>query len=208
VTYLLIIFLLLAVSAVFFPIGVGLDYSRRGRKWTVIWMGIRVPVPHVAKKLSHRIVMSVRKRLKLRQWSSDSEEDHRSAVEKVQDFIEAAGRSADMLRESMSALGRMSHHLHIRLRRMNVTIASANPALTGFSYGVMCAFAGALPSSWQIHADPDFVSTTPRVSFRVEVVITPFRLLPDAIRFMGQVVRKRRSSRPRNVKDSGHFAVI
>jgi hypothetical protein len=191
--YLLLVLFFLLASLLVFPIGVELDYSARGRRWYVVWLWLHIPVPEFAQ----RMLQSKRKKGEGKQRArKDAEEtkERRAYGQTISDVVEGMRGGVQMFESGLQTLRSVTHHVRIRVHRLNVILATPNPALTGISYGMMCAFGGALALSWPIVIEPDFTRTTSEVSFRVEARITVIKIMPAAWKFL-RTSRGRRRQR-------------
>jgi hypothetical protein len=192
--YLVLILLFLMASLLVFPIGVELDYSERGRRWYVLWMWLHIPVPGLAKRLgrSWRMKRGWKQRMK-----GDAEE-RQSFGRKISDFVERMRGGVQMFEVGLQTLRSATRHLMIRVHRLHVVLATPNPALTGISYGMMCAFGGAFATAWPIVIEPDFTRMTSEVSFRVEARVTVIKVVPAAWRFWRKFRSRKRLNDRRN----------
>lgn len=181
--YVLVIILLLLSSVLILPVGVELDYSERGRRWRIVWMGFHIPVPAIVKRWAQSLEEKVRKRIHLIPGRRTRTGERRSLSEISQNFVEQMRENVELFRRGIDTLRAMSRHVRIHVHRLDVTVATPDPALTGFSYGMMYAFAGAVSPSLPLRAAVDFTRESPKVDFRVEVKLTLIKIIPAAIRF-------------------------
>ena len=175
--YALAILVLLFASVFFMPVGVELDYSERGRKWYVWWMGLSVPVSAAVEQVVQRLISRRNEKPRRETQVEKEESEPPSFFDTFTSTIEGMQQGAKVFWPGIKTLRRMKRHVHVRVRRMEVVIASPNPALTGFSYGMMWAFAGAVPWNWPVQAGVDFAQTSPKVNFRIRLSAVPVSLL-------------------------------
>lgn len=189
--YVLVIILMLLSSVLIFPVGVELDYSERGRRWRIVWMGFHIPVPAIVKRWAQSLEEKVRKRIHLIPGRRTRGAGRRSFGEITQTFVEEMRENVELFRRGLDTLRAMSRHVRIYVRRLDVTVATPDPALTGFSYGMMYAFAGAVSPSLPLRAAVEFTRESPKVDFRVELKLTLIKIIPAAVRFARFLYSKR-----------------
>jgi hypothetical protein len=194
--YVLLVLVLLLASLVLLPIGVELDYSERGRRWAIWWLGLTIPLPGSLKWLSRNLEARVNARVVCRTRPVTVKSERLSLVERIEALVNDARWGADAFRRGIETLRAVNRSMRIDVQRFEVTVATSNPAMTGFVYGMMWAYAGAAPISWPLNLDADFTRMEPKVSFRVRVSVTVIKTFPAIWRLAWFSMSGR--NRPRN----------
>ncbi len=188
--YLLLILVFLLSSFVVFPIGVGLDYSDHGRKWYVVWMWMHIPVPAFVRRMTRK----EEKRLLKEPEEADAGQ---SVFLMIRNMAESMRGGREAFESGLAALRAVTHQLKIHVLRLNVVVATPNPALTGFAYGMAWAGIGAFAPPWPGSMDVDFTRTTPKVDFQLEARITLITLVPAFWRLAPKIGAHKRQFRRR-----------
>ena len=190
--YALLILLSLLAALLLLPIGIELDYSEQGRRWALVWAGIRIRIASPFK----RAFVLLREKAETAdgqgkgETAADDEQTEgvvapslREVAQLMSTGIRAFERGVDLVRS-------FSRHLRVRVHRLEVRVATPDPALTGCGYGMLCAFGSAYATQTPWTIDVDFRETKPAVSFRVSVMIQPVKMMPAIYRVAKFAVRQ------------------
>lgn len=198
--YVLLVLFVLFAALLLLPVGVVLDYSERGRRWFVVWLGLRIPVPGMARKVEELLrANEAKKSEKAEKRKSESQEEH-GEFPKVGEIMHSMTSNVHMFQYGLGMVRSISRHIHVKVHRLDMVVATQNPALTGFAYGMTQAFGYAFAGNIPWHAEPDFVLEEPSLSFRVEVSATPIMVFAPMLRFAAKrrVARFGRRSKVRS----------
>ena len=193
--YVLLILLFLLASVLLLPIGIELDYSERGRRWAIVWLGMRIRVPSPFKRTLDLLKDDVEARepaspQRDQTLTEEFEAEERFTVPTLDEVLHAMSTGLRAFEHGVDLIRSLSRHLRVRVHRLDVQVASPNPALTGFSYGMLCAFGSAYPMAIPWTVGVDFTETRPAVSFRVSVKITLIKIIPAIYRFVRFMTRR------------------
>jgi hypothetical protein len=202
--YVLIALLVLLALFLLLPLGVELDYSERGRKWFVVWLGLRVPVPGIARRVDDLF-----KHHKADDGGEDTGEQEsekwraRHEFSKAGELVRTMTSNVQKFQSGLDTVRSISRHIHVKVHRLDMVVATPNPALTGFAYGMTQALGYAIGANVPWHAEPDFEQAEPALSMRVEVSVTPIMMIQPALRFARSAAKRRMARRgPRADKKS------
>ena len=193
--YVLLTLLVLLALLLLLPIGLELDYSERGKRWCVVWLGLRIPVPGIARRVEALLrdedggnETQRRKETKTQRVEAIGE-----SIEspKVGDIVRSITSNVQMFRRGLDAIRSISRHIHVKVHRLDMVVATPNPALTGFAFGMTQAFGHAFAGNLPWHTEPEFGQEEPSVSFRVEVSVTPIMMVPPILRFARHAAKRR-----------------
>lgn len=165
---------LIIIAVLVLPLGAGVKSSANGRKWYIIIAALRLPLPD---KLLGRLAGRVRRTASETTVETTSAEPRRKIT--LHDLRRAWGKAVWFLRA-----------IHIRVRKLHLTVASPDPALTGFAYGMASAVQGIVPSRWPFSFDVDFLRSTPKLDYHVKITVIPIRLMGRAV---SQFIKRRQS---------------
>ena len=101
-------------------------------------------------------------------------------------------------RTALRELRGMARHLHVERLRIDVVVATDDPATTGEVYGMATALAAWMRGTWpraEVWLEPDFIATRPRVTAEGAVHLRPVRLVPGTVRVAWSYWTERRRSR-------------
>ncbi len=183
--YVLLALLALLAMLLLLPVGVVLDYSERGRRWFVVWLGLRIPVSGMVKNVFNRLKDDGKEK------RGGEEAGERHGFPKVKEMVQAMTSNVRMFKRGLDTIRSISRHIRITVHRLDVVVATPNPALTGFAYGMTQAFGYAFAGSIPWHSEPEFLLEKPSLSFRVEVSATPIKVLPAMLRFLRFMAKRR-----------------
>jgi hypothetical protein len=156
------------------PAGIEIESAGTVKRRRLILAGLRFPLPWRWARKS-RV-----KRLRISAgW--DMEFVTRLASELDEDDLRAAWKSA----RGLFGCAR------VRVHRLALHVASPDPALTGFAYGMAWAGLGAMGIPQQVSVDADFTQTRPRAEFRIELSARPARVLYEMMRALWRMVLRR-----------------
>ncbi len=174
----LAVLMVFSVAVMLLPLGVVISSTTDGRRWHLIFAGMRIPIPN-------SMIQSVQAKTGKMSPTQPAKQSRRS----VSDIVGRLRRTRikenpivrffelDDLRTVLELTIRLVRSLRIRVRRLHVLIATPNPALTGIAYGMAWAVIGCLPSNWPVSVEADWTTAAPKFSYRVEFSVIPARLL-------------------------------
>lgn len=202
--YVLLGLLVLLATLLLSPVGVELDYSERGRKWYAVWLGLHIPVSSFAKRVMNLLKdddgeEKIRRYEDTKKQRADEAEEGR-AIPKLGELVETMTSNLHAFERGLDVIRSISHHIRIHVHRLDVVVATPNPALTGFAYGMTQAFGFAFAPNIPWTAEVDFMREQPSLSFRVEVSVTPIKVLPPALRLLRFVTKRKISQLRRRRK--------
>jgi len=171
----------------FLPFGIEIASGEGERRWFAILAGVHVPVP---KRLTRAVWRrfagkgrSVQNKKPAHGWM-----DLTSKIRRIlsrQESLSDAIRLED-LKLAFDLVVRLMHVLRIRVHRLNVMIASPDPAWTGMAYGWACAAVSILPAEWPVAVDVDWDADVPGVVYRVEATAIPAHVILALFRSLGK----------------------
>ena len=193
--YLLLAFLLLLGSILLLPIGLEWDYSERGGKWAVVWLGMRIGVTPVWRRVftlfGSREGETAQKPARRKEQRAEATREERTAeTTSVRDIVEMMTSGVQAFQHGVEVLRSFGHHLKIKVHRLEIVVATPNPALTGFAYGLAYAVGSGFASSVPWTLVPEFTLTRPAISFRVEASITLIKVIPSILRLTGFAIKE------------------
>jgi hypothetical protein len=179
---------LFGVACLILPCGAGLRSVPGKRTWSIILMGIAVPVP---RRILSRIERALHRKLVAPAKPSPAE---------VRETVEDWQSTADRLRIAWRLMGLawgarrwFFRAIRFRVKRFDLTVASPDPALTGFAFGMACAVQSMLPSTWPATVRVDFDRQSPQLSYDVSLTIIPLYILIVAGKLAIGLIQPRRS---------------
>ena len=75
-------------------------------------------------------------------------------------------------------------HLNLRVRRLDVRLATPDPAMTGILGGWAYAVAQILPEKWPVHIEPSFTEKSMQICYEAEARVRPVEPLWDVFRLV------------------------
>ncbi|MBI5059516.1 hypothetical protein HZB60_07040 [candidate division KSB1 bacterium] len=176
--------LLLALLIVsLLPWGIQFSQVAGLRSARLIVAGVRVPLPRTLRRSGAASPA-------LRDEPADSPESGPQVMwDEFADWISLA-RDVEW-RNLYRAVQRQFRCVRIRIRRLDVTVATPDPALTGMAYGLALAGVSALPFSLATSLTADFTADRPRADFRVDVTVIPLRLTISSVRLLSMIPVRR-----------------
>jgi len=166
--------LLLIITLLVLPAGIEFEQESGRKRRRLILGGLRLPVPKLLARRSKE-----RKRRPRKRWSW-------SEVEPLLHEL-----SEDDLRSAWKSTRGLFSCVRIRIHRLAVNVATPNPALTGFAYGMAWASLGSMGMPRQVTFEPDFTHTRPQTDYRVELSARPALVIVHGVLALWRLILRK-----------------